>query len=445
MSKNYIYPKKVPIYKFLFNTKALTNNPLPFHNKYFSEYGDSFSVAKTKKNKIFLTRDAEIAKQVLQLKHKKYMKSEIQTKFLSKYIGFGLLTANGDLWLKQRRLIQPAFHKRKLESLIQIMNDAIDEELSKINTNVVVDVYKIMNELAFNVVAKSLFSFTSDKQTLNRLQQIIADLQLFIVKELRQPHKRWWLNLSGQVKKHLQLAQESRAIILKIIQERKASIQSYDDLLDMLLAATYEDGSQISDEQLIDEILILFVAGHETTANALTFMVYLLGKHPEHILKIQKEYTYDKENIEIASLSKLIHTKAVIDETLRLYPPAWITDRVAIEDDELQQYTIEKGAIIGISFYEIHRSQKHWLEPNLFDPSRFIGDQAKLHKDYYYPFGAGPRMCIGNNFAIYEMLITIGKLYNRFSVTLQDAELKVNPLVTLKPEGVMAVFRDLNE
>lgn len=442
---NYHYPKKVPLHKFLFNANALTKNPLPFHRKYFDHYGDSFSVAQTKKNKIFLTRDAEIAKQVLQLKHKKYMKSEIQTKFLSKYVGFGLLTANGDLWLKQRRLIQPAFHKRKLECLIQIMENAIDEELSKVKTDTIVDVYSMMNELAFNVVAKSLFSFTSDKQTLNRLQQIIANLQVFIVKELRQPHKRWWLNLSGQVKDHLKLAKESRAIILKIIQQRKASSQSYDDLLDMLLAATYEDGTQISDEQLIDEILILFVAGHETTANALTFMVHLLGKHPEQITKLLDEYLNVQENISIESLSELPYTKAIIDETLRLYPPAWITDRVAVEDDELEQYKIEKGAIIGISFYEIHRSPKHWLAPNAFNPNRFLGNQAKLHKEYYYPFGAGPRMCIGNNFAMYEMLITISKLYAKFKVVLQNTNLRVNPLITLKPEGVTAVFSAKNE
>ena len=443
--QSYHYPKKVPFYEFLIHAKSLTKNPIPFHRNYFNLYGDSFSVALSKKNKIFLTRNPEIAKHVLQSNHKKYMKSEIQTKFLSKYVGFGLLTSNGELWLKQRRLIQPAFHKKKLASLLKIMEQSIKQELKKIPNGTSVDVYQLMNELAFNVVAESLFSFTSDKNTLNRLQHIIAELQRFIVKELRQPHMRWWMHLSGAIDKHLVLAKESRAIILDIILERKASKAHYDDLLDMLLNATYQDGSSISDEQLIDEILILFVAGHETTANALTFAVHLLGKNPEHVYRIIQEASALANGYTLTSLASLTYTRAVVDETLRLYPPAWITDRVAITDDQVAGFSIEKGTIVGISFYELHRSEKHWEAPTEFNPTRFLGEQAKTHKAYYYPFGAGPRMCIGNNFAIFEMIMTLAELYKHYRVTPEKTQLKVNPLITLKPEGVKAIFHKINE
>ena len=362
-------------------------------------------------------------------------------------MGYGLLTSNGQLWLKQRRLIQPAFHKQKLEKLIEIISSTVKEELLKIKTNEFIDVYPIMNELAFNVVAKSLFSFSSDKETLRRLQFIIAELQDFIVKELRQPHKRWWLNLTGQVKKKLKLSKESRQLILNIINKRRESNETHDDLLDMLLAVTYEDdGSVMSDEQLIDEILILFVAGHETTANALTFATYLLANNTQYIAQIREESKEIQDtSLSIGSLAQLPVAKAVVDETMRLYPPAWITDRVAVEDDDLGKYQIEKGAIIGISFYEIHRDPRHWNNPNDFFPERFVGEEAKKHSKYYYPFGAGPRMCIGNNFAIYEMLLTLVNLLNNFDLESSDEEMYINPLVTLRPVNAKVKFKKLYE
>lgn len=437
----YNYPEKISLFTFLWNANALTRNPIPFHRRFFNAYNDSFTVANSRKRKIFLTRDAAIAKQVLQQKHRKYEKSEIQTRFLSKYVGYGLLTSNGDYWIKQRRLIQPAFHKRKLEKLISIMNEAIIEELNQIPTNKFVDIYEYMNQLAFNVVAKSLFSFAANKEMLSRLQYIIAELQQFIVKELRQPHKRWWFNLSGQVKSKLKLSEESRQIILSVIEHRRSSGESHDDLLDMLLNAVYEDdGSKMTNEQLIDEILILFVAGHETTANALTFAIHKLSNRGDVFEKIEQESKTITDFTSTESLMRLSYTKAVIDEIMRLYPPAWITDRVAIEDDDLGDYKIQKGAILGVSIYEIHRSSKHWESPEEFRPERFLGDQAKLHKDYYYPFGAGPRMCIGNNFAIYEMMITLAKITAMFDLESNGTPIKVNPLITLKPVNALVKF-----
>jgi cytochrome P450 len=437
----YTYPKKIPVYKLLFNANSLTRNPIPFHHQYFNACGDSFTVANSRKRKIFLTRDPKIAKQILQQKHKKYQKSEIQTKFLSKYVGFGLLTSNGDLWLKQRRLIQPAFHKKKLEKLVQIIANSIHEEFQKIPENRFVDVYAVMNELAFNVVAKSLFSFSSDKATLARLQHIIAELQLFIVKELRQPHKRWWFSISGQVRQKLMLSKESRAILLEVITKRKAAKAVHDDLLDMLLKATYEDdGSHMADEQLIDEILILFVAGHETTANALTFATHFLANDKQQVEEVLKETQDVNTAWDIERLMQLPYTKAVVEETMRLYPPAWITDRVAMEDDDLGPYQIEKGAILGVSFYEMHRDPRYWKAPEKFDPSRFLGEQAKTHKGHYYPFGAGPRMCVGNNFAMYEMIIAIHDMVRSYRLEAATNAVKVNPLITLKPIDVLVKF-----
>ena len=205
-----------------------------------------------------------------------------QTKFLSKYVGKGLLTSSGDYWLKQRRLIQPAFHREKLQKLVAIMDGTIEKQLENIQLNKVIDSYPIMNELAFHVVAKSLFNYSSDDNTMHRLQEIIETLQDFIIREIRQPHKKWWYQVTGLVKKHMELVKESRDIINKVIDERRVSEKEHDDLLDMLLKAKYEDdGTSMTNEQLIDEILIFFVAGHETTANALTFTIHLIARNPE--------------------------------------------------------------------------------------------------------------------------------------------------------------------
>jgi cytochrome P450 len=275
----YKYPNSIPFFKLLLKSSTITRNPIPFHKEGFDKHGDSFSIAPPFAKRVMLTRDAEITMHILRKNHRNYNKSKIQTKFLSKYVGKGLLTSSGDYWLKQRRLIQPAFHKEKLQKLVAIMEGEIGKQLQTIQEDKKVDLYPIMNQLAFHVVAKSLFNYSSDDNTMHRLQEIIEKLQDFIIREIRQPHKKWWYKLSGLTTKHMVLVQESQKIINKVIDERRVSEKEHDDLLDMLLKAKYEeDGTSMTNEQLIDEILIFFVAGHETTANALTFTFHLIAK-----------------------------------------------------------------------------------------------------------------------------------------------------------------------
>ena len=353
-----------------------------------------------------------------------------------------MLTSNGSYWLKQRRLIQPAFHREKLQKLIEIMEKAIQKEVDTFPLHKFVDVHAILNQLAFKVVAKSLFSYSVDEHIMRRLQEIIESIQHFIVKELRQPHKNAWYALSGQIRSHIKLAKESKSIINTIIEERKASNKQYDDLLAMLLAATYEDdGSKMTNEQLIDEILILFVAGHETTANALTFSLQLLASHPQKyaIAKVETHKIASSTSA-MEKISKLVYIKNCIEETMRLYPPAWITDRVALEDDAFASYRIKKGTIIGISFYELHRNKTYWECPDDFIPERFSAEQRKDMTNYYFPFGAGPRLCIGNNFAIYEMVLTIYQILKKYTIISKKQAVAVNPLITLKPVNVSLKF-----
>lgn len=434
----------VSFFEVLRNTNRILKNPLPFHRKNFEKYGDSFrvKVGYSSDNAMF-TRNAALAKHLFQKNHRSYHKSKLLTKDLAKYIGEGLLTANGQKWLRQRRLIQPAFHKKKLEGLIAMMKVVIDQEIEKIPKNKAVDVFPMMSDLAFKVVASSLFSFTGEEKLISRLQQITEAVQKSVIKEVRQPYKRWWLHLTGRIKHTLGLSEEARSLILELVNMRRSANQSYDDLLDMLLNSRYEDGSAMSDEQLIDEILILFVAGHETTSNALSFTVQLLANHPE----IQdKAYAEVMKATEISdswmqSLGQLTFTKQCIEETLRLYPPVYFADRFAIENDVYEDIQLLKGSTVLISFFEIHRNPEIWKDPEAFNPDRFAPEiDKKTYADHYFPFGAGPRMCIGNNFAMYEMILVMRELLQKFELSTTQNTVRYKPLITLKPENAIIRF-----
>ncbi|AWK04290.1 cytochrome P450 [Flavobacterium crocinum] len=443
--KKYNYPPKLSILRFFLDAEGVRRNPIPYHEKYFKRFGDSFSIKIGSSKHIILSRDNEVAQYILQKNQKNYHKSKFQSVYLSKYLGKGLLTVDGDFWLKQRRLIQPAFHKQKMNQLVENMKATIISELDQIKTDEEMDLFPVMSELAFNVVAKSLFEFSISQEKLNRIKFIIEEVQNFLIKEIRLPHKAWWFSISGQIKKHLQLAEENNNIIREIIEVRNASKDEFNDLLNMLLETRYEDtGEGMSVKQLIDEIKILFIAGHETTANALTFTLYLLGNNPEvqqkvleEILKIESE-----TNDVVEQLQKMTYTNAVLNESMRLYPPAWITDRQNVEDDTLAGFSIKEGTLIGVSFYELHRNPKYWNNPDKFDPERFLGEQKKHSMQYFYPFGAGPRMCIGAGFAIYEMCLTVSYIIKKYKITSVGTDVNFNPLITLKPVGVKVIFSE---
>lgn len=443
LTKKYNYPKKLSLVNFFLDAEGIRKNPIPFHKKYFEKLGDSFSVQIGWTKHLILSRDNEFAQYILQKNHRNYHKSNLQKVYLAKYIGKGLLTSDGDLWLKQRRLIQPAFHKQKMNQLVTNMEQIIVSELSCLTDEKAIVVFPVMSQLAFNVVAKSLFQLSVGQEKLNRIKFITEAIQNFLIKEIRLPHKKWWFSLSGQLKKHLQLSLENNSIIQEIIEERVASKQKVNDLLNMLLETRYEDtGESMSVTQLIDEIKILFTAGHETTANALTFTLALLAKHPdvqEKILQEIVEIGSQTDDI-VEQLQKMTYTNAVINESMRLYPPAWITDRQNVSDDTVCSYHIKKETLVGISFYELHRNPKYWTNPEEFNPDRFLGEQKKHSMQYFYPFGAGPRMCIGIGFAIYEMCLTLSKIVKKYQIKAVSNEIHFNPLVTLKPVGVEVLF-----
>jgi hypothetical protein len=339
-------------------------------------------------------------------------------------------------------MIQPAFHKKKLVGLLNTMDQAIKVELERIVPGETQDVYPLMGDLAFQTVAKSLFTRDDIQKEMTELKTITEDNQKMLIREMRQPYLKWWYTLSGEINAHLKLSRQARHILNEIIEQRIRSKEEKDDLLDMLLEAKYEDTSSMSREQLIDEVLILFAAGHETTANALGFTLYLLAKNTGIQEKAFQEVAkVDLDNTDVFNnLAVLTYIKQCVEEGMRLYPPAYYIDRMSIEEDQLGEYSIPKDTMLLLAIYELHRDADFWEHPEFFIPDRFEASKKKDYSDYYYPFGAGPRMCIGNNFAMYEMVLTIARVLKKYRMTTDVEEIEINPLISLKPKAVPIKF-----
>ena len=433
---------EVSFFKFLNHANNILKNPLPFHARNFKNLGDIFRLNIGFGKSVLFCRDASLLQHVLQKNQKNYTKSYIQSKDLARYVGKGLLTAEGEHWQKQRKLIQPAFHKSQLVLLLNTVQQTILDELKNIKTDKPIDVFPIFNDLAFQTVVKSIFNIAVSEEDIASLQHTTEATQQMLVQELRQPFLVWWFNLSGKTKKHLDLTQNSRTILRRLVEERKRSNTKHDDLLDMLLNARYEDGSEMSESQLVDEILILFAAGHETTSNALTFTTELLARNPEAQLKILEEISKIKsESDDIMHwIKNATYTKLVIEESMRLYPPAYFIDRVNSEEDVYEGMILPKGSTLLFSVYEIHRHPNFWKNPEDFNPERFQDENIKFSKNYY-PFGAGPRMCIGNNFAMYEMILAIIALVEQFEIVEKKDPIQIKPLITLKPHNAILEFK----
>lgn len=437
----------VPAFQFYKNSLRILENPLIFHRENYEKLGDTFRLKIGFGEAVIFSRNVGFAQYVLQKNNKNYTKTTIQTRDMAKYLGKGLLTSEGEHWKKQRRLIQPAFHKKQLVHLLESILSAIKTEINKIEIGKSQDIFPVFNDLAFQTVVKSLFSSAVGEKEIERLQYITEAAQKMLVRELRQPYLKWWFYLNKNIEKHIALTQEARDILRRLVKERISSGRRENDLLDMLLDARYEDGSSMENEQLIDEILILFTAGHETTSNALTFIVQLLARNPEQqekvaseVLKAQRETDTLLEFIQACS-----YTKMAVEEGMRLYPPAYFIDRVNIEEDEYEGMIIPRGSSLLFSMYEIHRHEDFWENPEAFDPERFV--DAKQYSSCYYPFGAGPRMCIGNNFAMYEMILAVAEVVGRYKITSPPTPIKITPLITLKPKQAILKFdaRDVTQ
>lgn len=434
MNSKFNYPPEIRGKRKLHSLFKGLNHPLEVISGNHQSLGDNYYIKASFTNKNFIfSQDKEFVEYILKQNHKNYYKSEIQTITLGKYLGKGLLTNNGKDWLRQRRLIQPGFSKIKIANLVSIMEEEIDRSFETFKTGADVDLYDFFHALAFNIVAKTLFSSDVDENTVSQLSKIITEIQEVFTKEVRLPFYTNILNVLGVIEKNIEKSETAKTIIQGILDKRRTSNEEKNDLLDMLIQTRYEDTQlPMSDEQLVDEMLILFIAGHETTANALSFIFFEISQNPKAEEKIKKEMEEEGEMVFTSeSLMKKSFTVNVIKEGMRLHSPAWAIDREALEDDHFKEYSWPKGTMIILYISGLHRNPKYWEHPNSFIPERFEDENAKNFP--YYPFGAGPRLCIGEHFAIMEMALIVRKFYQKLTFISNHKEVKEKALVTLRP------------
>jgi cytochrome P450 len=355
-------------------------------------------------------------------------------------LGNGLLTSEGEFWMKQRRLIQPVFHKQKLQGFVQKIADSTNEMLDawKNAKQDTVDVYREMTMITLEIVGKTLLStnvkgdFAKVNQALN---EVLEGANLRRGRFIRWPN---WVPIPSNIR----MGRSKKVLdetILEIIDKRRKSKEHFDDLLTMLIEVEDADTAErMTDNQLRDEVLTIFIAGYETTANALSYTFYLLAKHPEVKAKVDAELQAVLSGNELTYdlLGKLEYLQMVIKESMRLYPPAWVTVREAAKDDMIDGYLIKKGDKIIASPYAMQHSENYWQNPEKFDPERFTPENAKRIPKYtYFPFGGGARLCIGNNFAMMEMQIVAALVCSKYNFTLPDNfKLELRPMITLRPK-----------
>jgi cytochrome P450 len=301
-----------------------------------------------------------------------------------------------------------------------------------------------MTQLTFRIIARSVFSTNFPEAELDRLAGLITEIQAFFVRSIRQPYLKPWFRLRGHFRYHDALATELRTLLARSIAERQAANQEPnatppDDLLQMLLDVRYEDtGEPMTPDRVLDEALILLIAGHETSANALTWLTYLLAHHPQEAANIRAEMdaVLAGRTPTFEDLPRLGKALFAVQEAMRRYPPAWMVDRVALADDTYNGLHIPKGTLFSLYFYGLHHDEKYWEAPEEFRPARFAPGQARpLHPFAYVPFGGGPRLCIGMQFALTEMQLVTLELLRQFEVewVAGQAPVTLQPLITLRP------------
>lgn len=439
--KKYNLPVGYSLFQTILKSTEFLNNPIKFISKSMDAFSGTYSASLSINRKLIITQNPDFINYVLKENHRNYNKSELSTERAVEFFGKGLLFSNGDYWLRQRRLIQPAFHREKLQGLYDIIIKSIDGFLLQFPISENVDVYPLIYQLSFNILIQSLFDIKLSSQLMEELSQIFTDLQDFLIKDINQPLRRYFYPFTGIENIQLKKAKRLREIFVAIINERKASNTSYADLLDMILKSIYEDtGEAMTNEQIVDEVIILIFAGHETTANTLSWLLYLLSTNKVIVQKLTD--SFDDSTIHECLNNEYL--KATINEAMRLYPAAWMTERVAIEDDEFEGFSFPKNTIIIPFFFGLHRDKTLWNKELTFDPERFILDKKVAKSKNYFPFGAGPRMCIGNNFAIAEMSFFIFSFLKKFQIKSTGQIPDVKPLITLRPDKVFLNIQNNN-
>jgi len=411
----------------------LNNNPLEYFTKVAREYGDVAGLRVLNFKTVFINHPSLI-EEVLVTNARKYSKGRV-LRANRHVFGEGLLTSEGDFWLRQRRLAQPAFHRARIASYAATMVDYTERMVEGWRGGEERDAHQEMMRLTLEIVAKTLFDadVERDAQEVGKSLELLLEIGANYRRTIFVPH---WLPTPTNLRVRREVKQIEK-ILYRIIAERRASGRDAGDLLSMLLSAQDEDGSRMTDRQLRDETITLFLAGHETTASTLSWTWWLLARHPAVQAKLHAELdaVLGDRAPTLDDLPKLRYTRHVITESLRLYPAAWGMARLAVEDHEIAGYAVTKGMGVAMAQWVVHRDPRWYDAPEEFRPERWEDDLLKrLPRFAYFPFGGGPRQCIGNAFALMEAALILATIARKFRLPLV-ANHPVVPLasITLRP------------
>jgi cytochrome P450 len=425
-------PAKIPG-SALWNTVRFAKNPLTFLSG--TRALGSVVWLPFPGRDLFVVHDPELIEEVLIKRHHDYIKDKF-TRALGDSLGNGLLLSEGDVWKRQRRLMQPAFHKQRIEAYADTMVSEAESTLRGWRDGEQRDVHVDMMRTTSEIAAITMFGA--------HMGDAGAELSRGVEDVMRR-----YLGVLGtgiplpasiptptnvRFRRALSRLDE---LVHSFIQQRRKSTEPAGDLLSLLLAAHDDDGgAPMSDQQLRDECVTLFVAGHETTALALSYSLLLLAEHPDALGRLRAELAVlGSRSPRYADLQALRFTEAVVKEAMRLYPPAWAIGREAIVDTSLGRYRVPKGAEVALIQWSAHRDPRWFARPEAFVPERWLA-QDDLPRFGYFPFGGGPRVCIGNHFAMTEAVLVLATLMSRFQVKpATTRRLRFMPSVTLRPRG----------
>jgi cytochrome P450 len=336
---------------------------------------------------------------ILQTNNHNYNKKAMAFDHIRDVIGNGLLLSDGNFWLKQRRLMQPVFHRQKIQAFVVIMSEETAATLNRWEqvaaSGKPLNIQQEMMRLTLSMITRALFKerIGDESGSIGKNLTTVLEDSIFRFDHPFYPPRRF---PTPRNRRYNQAKAELYAVIDDLVERRRSDGSEHGDLLDLLMMARDEEtGEGMSNEQLRYELVTLFIAGHETTALLLTWAFYLLAQHPDVLTRLQAEavQVLNGRTPTAADLANLKYTRMVLDETMRLYPPVWITNRKAIEADEIEGYAIPAGAEVSISPYATHHDPALWPEPFQFDPERFTPERsAGRHRYAYFPFGGGPRL-----------------------------------------------------
>lgn len=426
------------------NLDAFRRERLQFFEHCTATYGDIVSV-RLGPRPIWILNHPDLVEEVL-VHQNRIMHKHFALRAARPTLGQGLLTSEGEFWRRQRRLAQPAFHRERIAGYGTVMVEATERFARSWAHGQRRDIQEDMTALTLEIVALTLFGADIASRTANLSDAMEELLRSFSQRVNRMIPIPGWLPIPSN-RRFNRAMKAVDDVLAGIIAERRRSPVEHTDLLSMLLQATDDegDGTGMTDAQLRDEAVTLFLAGHETTANTLAWAWYLLSLHPEaeSSLHAELDTVLGDRPPTVADLPRLPYTEQVITETLRLYPTAWLLGREPIEPTTLGGYHVRQGLTLWMPQWTIHRDPRWYDEPTRFRPERWADGLAKRLPRYaYFPFGGGPRICIGNQFAMMEAVLILATLARRFRPIVPPGTV-VTPLptMTLRPtEGVPVVL-----